>query len=46
MDLQLNHKTALVSGAHRGTGNVIATTLAEERLAGGLGILTAIYRAA
>ena len=30
MDLQLTHKTALVSGAHRGTGNVIATTLAEE----------------
>lgn len=30
MDLQLNQKTALVSGAHRGTGNVIATTLAEE----------------
>lgn len=30
MDLQLNGKTALVSGAHRGTGNVIATTLAEE----------------
>ena len=30
MDLQLNNKTALVSGAHRGTGNVIATTLAAE----------------
>lgn len=30
MDLQLNHKTALVSGANRGTGNVIATTLAAE----------------
>lgn len=30
MDLQLSDKTALVSGAHRGTGNVIATTLAEE----------------
>jgi len=30
MDLQLTHKAALVSGAHRGTGNVIATTLAEE----------------
>lgn len=30
MDLQLNNKTALVSGAHRGTGNVIATTLAQE----------------
>lgn len=30
MDLQLADKTALVSGAHRGTGNVIATTLAEE----------------
>ncbi|MBA55232.1 MAG: 3-oxoacyl-ACP reductase [Pseudomonadales bacterium] len=30
MDLQLAGKTALVSGAHRGTGNVIATTLAEE----------------
>lgn len=30
MDLQLNGKTALVSGAHRGTGLVIAHTLAEE----------------
>ncbi|MCK0154821.1 SDR family oxidoreductase [Alcanivorax sp. S6407] len=30
MDLQLNGKTALVSGAHRGTGNIIATTLAVE----------------
>ncbi|ERP89407.1 3-oxoacyl-ACP reductase [Alcanivorax sp. P2S70] len=30
MDLHLNGKTALVSGAHRGTGNVIATTLAAE----------------
>lgn len=30
MDLQLNNKTALVTGAHRGTGNVIATTLVEE----------------
>ncbi|TXS95271.1 SDR family oxidoreductase [Parahaliea maris] len=30
MDLQLRNKTALVSGAHRGTGNVIATTLAQE----------------
>lgn len=30
MDLQLRNKTALVSGAHRGTGNVIATTLADE----------------
>lgn len=30
MDLQLTGKTALVSGAHRGTGNVIATTLADE----------------
>jgi len=30
MDLQLVNKTALVSGAHRGTGNVIATTLAQE----------------
>ena len=30
MDLQLSHKTALVSGAHRGTGNLMATTLAAE----------------
>ena len=30
MDLALTDKTALVSGAHRGTGHVIATTLAEE----------------
>ena len=30
MDLELTHKTALVSGAHRGTGHVIARTLAEE----------------
>ena len=30
MDLALTHKTALVSGAHRGTGHVIASTLAEE----------------
>ncbi len=30
MDLQLCGKTALVSGAHRGTGHVIATTLADE----------------
>ncbi|MEQ3724352.1 SDR family oxidoreductase [Alcanivorax sp.] len=30
MDLQIKNKTALVSGAHRGTGNVIATTLAQE----------------
>lgn len=30
MDLQLDGKIALVSGASRGTGNVIATTLAEE----------------
>jgi len=30
MDLKLSDKTALVSGAHRGTGNVIATTLAAE----------------
>ena len=30
MDLALTHKTALVSGAHRGTCHVIARTLAEE----------------
>ena len=30
MDLHLANKVALVSGAHRGTGNVIATTLAQE----------------
>ncbi|MGB2337626.1 MAG: SDR family NAD(P)-dependent oxidoreductase, partial [Alcanivorax sp.] len=30
MDLALPHKTALVSGAHRGTGHIIATTLAKE----------------
>jgi len=30
MDLQLNDKTALVTGAHRGTGNIIARALANE----------------
>ena len=30
MDLQLSDKAALVSGAHRGTGNVIARQLAAE----------------
>ncbi|HEX7775260.1 MAG TPA: SDR family oxidoreductase [Parvibaculum sp.] len=30
MDLQLKGKTALVSGAHRGTGRIIAETLALE----------------
>ena len=30
MDLQLNEKTALVTGAHRGTGQIIAKQLAAE----------------
>ena len=30
MDLQLTDKTALVSGAHRGTGSEIARALAHE----------------
>ena len=30
MDLQLQQKCALVTGAHRGTGNIIAITLAQE----------------
>ena len=30
MDLQLNQKTALVTGSDRGTGQVIAETLARE----------------
>jgi NAD(P)-dependent dehydrogenase (short-subunit alcohol dehydrogenase family) len=30
MDLQLDDKTALVSGSHRGTGEIIARTLAVE----------------
>ena len=30
MDLQLNGKTALVTGSNRGTGEIIARTLAEE----------------
>lgn len=30
MDLQLGNRIALVTGSHRGTGEVIATTLAEE----------------
>lgn len=42
MDLQLTDKTALVSAAHRGTGNVIATTLAEE---GAVVVLHAFTRA-
>jgi len=30
MDLQLNGKTALITGSNRGTGEIIARTLADE----------------
>ena len=30
MDLGLKNKTALVTGSHRGTGQIIAATMAKE----------------